>query len=226
MAEGRLLDYDWTDYESLPWSERFPQWVEGSRYWAEQARLCESWQLRRWESFVLEELFPKLRELGDGTRESTRPPRVFISHRQTDALEAKRVATIAKSEGFAYWLDVEDPLLRRLATMRTKGTRAFRLVALTTAIVIEMALLNSTHIVAVMTRHTRGSQWVPYEYGRVKERTPYSHVVGAWITPVKGKIVWPEYLHLGRRFHSEHALRIWLKSELKLRSARSFNRRL
>jgi hypothetical protein len=42
-----------------------------------------------------------------------------------------------------------------------------------TACVIEMALLNCTHVVALVTPESVPSRWIPYEYGNVKEPTPY-----------------------------------------------------
>ncbi|HEV8482632.1 MAG TPA: hypothetical protein VGV87_03655, partial [Blastocatellia bacterium] len=65
------------------------------------------------------------------------------------------------------------------------------------ASVIEMGLINSTHVLAVITQNTMGSAWVPYEYGRVKTglgvTTPQA---ACWIHNVPASPI-PEYLYLG-----------------------------
>jgi hypothetical protein len=74
---------------------------------------------------------------------------------------ALNVASLARQHGFDVWLDVLDPILGGLQPRRPAYSWPI-------ACIIEMALLNSTHLVAVMTTDTNGSQWVPYEFGRVK----------------------------------------------------------
>ena len=87
-------------------------------------------------------------------------PCVFVSHRRSDGALARRVAFLACKEGFDFWLDVVDPNLYSVTgvTLSSEGAKAAAIAA-----IIEMALLNSTHVVAVMTANTKGSEWVPYQ---------------------------------------------------------------
>ena len=88
------------------------------------------------------------------------------------------------------------------------GTKALDLI-------IEMALLNSTHVVAVMTANTRGSEWVPYEYGRVKTpQLPISLQAACWADPRIGLDL-PGYLYLGEIHRSESDVRQWFQTELQ-----------
>ena len=109
-------------------------------------------------------------------------PRVFISHKQIDEAEALRIANLASNEGFYYWLDVLDPNL----AAPNVATPPVRL-AIATAMIIEMALLNCSHVLAVMTKHTKQSAWVPYEYGRVKDRSITSTQCSAWVKSTVGR---------------------------------------
>ena len=83
--------------------------------------------------------------------------------------------------------------------------------AAATAGIIEMALLNSTHVVAVMTPNTAGSQWVPYEYGRVKEPVPITLQAACWVSRLVTAL--PEYLYLGVITKAESDLQLWLRNE-------------
>ncbi|SFN11057.1 toll/interleukin-1 receptor domain-containing protein [Nitrosomonas communis] len=122
-------------------------------------------------------------------------PRVFISHRQVDYPLALRIARLAINEGIEIWLDVTDPTLTWLNTI---GRKCFtrRQEQLLIAVIIEMALLHSSHVMAVMTGNTIGSGWVGYEYGRIKDSSLYSLQAGCWIHPSLGATPW-EYLLLG-----------------------------
>ena len=95
---------------------------------------------------------------------------VFISHRQSDAQEAQRFAQYLKAHNIDYWLDIHDPIL----------TTGAPLSPFAIANIIEIALINSTHVVAIITDNSKGSEWIPYEYGRVKDPISYSGNVCAY----------------------------------------------
>jgi hypothetical protein len=120
---------------------------------------------------------------------------------------------LACQEGFDYWLDVLDPTLTALPGAGVQPTQQERAAAIAT--VIEMGLLNSTHVVAVMTQNTKGSRWVPYEYGRVKEPMPITLQAASWIASSLPTADLPEYLYLGVITKSETDLKSWLRSELR-----------
>ena len=135
-------------------------------------------------------------------------PRLFVSHRKDDEAESRRVATIAQAEGFQVWLDVLDDELQRTA-QASAGTPAD---ALEIALIIEMALLNCTHVIALITPRTPGTYWVPYEYGRVKDSSPHSLRAACWID--QHVTYEPEYLELGIKTRSDDDIRNWLRAEL------------
>ena len=110
--------------------------------------------------------------------------------------EALRVAWLANQAGHHFWLDILEPTLR--------GTP---LNPIQIAGVIEMALLNSTHLVALITPKSLSSRWIPYEYGRVKEPTPYALNTACWIYEVASR---PEYLELGTLCGREDHITKWL----------------
>ena len=103
----------------------------------------------------------------------------------------------------------------QLSPQAAKGKEAAAIAA-----IIEMALLNSTHVVAIMTANTKGSEWVPYEYGRVKTpQLPISLQAACWADP-KISIDLPGYLYLGEIHRSETDIRQWLRTELQKQSRR------
>jgi hypothetical protein len=135
-------------------------------------------------------------------------PRLFISHRQSDSLYALRIAQIAADNGFTYWVDVLDP---GLAILTKNPKISPNLIPLLTACIIEMALINCTHVIACLTPKTRGSLWLPYEYGRITEIPGLLRKASAWVHP---KLVlskdFPEYMHLGEKAINEQDIIDWL----------------
>jgi hypothetical protein len=137
-----------------------------------------------------------------GIQQSTICPRVFISHRQADKTLALQLAHAAHVAGFDYWLDVIDlkndkpPFVKNLEARLLRPLTDVELGFLTAAI-IEMALLNCTHVVAAMTNNTAGSQWVSYEYGRIKQRLPSAENASAWLDRATlNRAALPEYMEL------------------------------
>ena len=80
-------------------------------------------------------------------------PRLFISHRMADFGYAERIAWLASKHVWDYWLDVHDPGLasNNAITLSPKSR------ALAVALIIEVALLNCTHILATITDNSPGS---------------------------------------------------------------------
>ena len=136
-------------------------------------------------------------------------PRLFISHRQIDKDYALRIARLAKTNKFACWVDVLDSDLQVLQRSRVSK----RLLPLITACIIEMALINCTHVIACMTPNTRGSLWLPYEYGRVTKLPGYFKNATAWRHPNLVQKDFPEYMLLGECFTTEDEIESWLQEE-------------
>jgi hypothetical protein len=181
------MNYDWTNYRREPWNRRFPPQITGLPEW-ERRSLERDW-------------------LPTAPAVAPPCPRVFVSHRQADRNEALRVAYLANQNGFEYWLDVLD--------LSPAQVPAGHSPALAIAQIIEMALLNCSHVAAVFTVRTPGSLWVPYEYGRVKEPRVITIAASAWVQPSITSNDLPEYLLLGPIHRSESHLCTWFQTERK-----------
>jgi hypothetical protein len=174
------------------------------------SRAGQGYSERFTENLILLLLLQKLRRFGPLENPC---PRLFISHRQPDWPYAIRIAQIAENEGFDYWVDVLDPALKYLA--RNIILPAY-LVPLLTACIIEMALINCTHVICCMTPQSRGSLWIPYEYGRITEIPGYWKKAAAWLHPQLPQADYPEYMLLGETYHTETAIGHWLQSEFRI----------
>ncbi len=184
---------------------RFPQDHDGADIWDKLPENCDEAQARDW----LRRL-----KLKQAERTLTPCPRVFISHRQQDRIAALAAAVAASQCGFYYWLDILDPALKRLSALP-----ASLATAIATAAVIEMALINCTHVIAVRTPNFKGSAWIPYEYGRVKTDTLYSQQAGCWNDPAVTD-PFPEYFYLGEIANDIPTLKSWLQAERRLAGRR------
>lgn len=190
-----MANFDWRSVQGTRWSQRFPENVRGAAAWRQQ-RFETSYDFRA--------LVERVEKSRDEQTSKLATPCVFVSHKQADVGKASRIAYLACQEGFDYWLDVIDPGLAGVAGTPDHEAQAI-------AAIIEMGLLNSSHVLAVMTANTQASQWVPYEYGRVKSPAVVSPQAACWVA--SGLLKLPEYLHLGPILKSESEIRDWLKSE-------------
>ncbi|HKO56236.1 MAG TPA: toll/interleukin-1 receptor domain-containing protein [Thermoanaerobaculia bacterium] len=169
-------------------AERFPQWAAGYEEWLGIVSGAQP--------------LASLRALRTPPRPSG--PRLFVSHRQADGPFALRIAYLASLGGFEYWVDLLDPMLQAGSPCASQPLFA--------AAVIEMALANCTHIIAVMTPQTRGSLWVPYEYGRILEAAASPRPAGSWLHVQFVGL--PEYLLFGEMTKTEADITAWLQREL------------
>jgi hypothetical protein len=133
-------------------------------------------------------------------------PCVFISHRQADWQRAEEVAKIVDGEGCDYWLDIHDPLMT-WASHHFSGTAG----AVVLAAIIEIALLNSTHVIVLHTSKSAGSKWIPYELGRAKSRRIYSSQAAGWFEDEDLPETCGEYVYLAVQTFSDAHIRQWLK---------------
>ena len=206
-------NFRWSDFPGQSLLERFPPNITGMA------------GLREWEDGLLslKRGTPLSPQWIDNIRRVARPsplrcPRVFVSHRQIDDKPAQRIAWLAWDEGVHYWLDLIDldparnPQVAAFENWLGRKLTAMEL-GIITAAIIEMALLNCTHVMAVMTINTAGSQWVPYEYGRVKTSLPVAFEAAAWHDARNLRAAdLPEYLHLGPVFKDETGIRGYFQS--------------
>ena len=208
-------DYRWFEFVDHPLSERFPSgwpWLAGAEEWVDGTRTLPEMDEtggRRWLN--------RIRRTPRKTQAST-CPRIFVSHRQVDEQAALQLAWLAHDEGWGYWLDLIDldSATRQInALERWLGRPPMPLeISILTAAIIEMGLLNCTHVIAAMTGNTKGSQWVPYEYGRVKEATPVAMNAASWWDTTTLKEL-PEYLHLAPILKNQKQIRSWLRGEMR-----------
>jgi hypothetical protein len=198
------MDYNWADYDDglrRPF-QRFPRDVRGYEAWIE-----------------LVEALPRLRDEG-GVPEAEqaffgrtaplvlepKPKCLFISHQRKDADYAKRIACQAHHRHLDYWLDVHDPVLAAVNQMPGTPVRSLLIAA-----IIEIALLNSTHVIALHTANSGGSKWLPYELGRAKAHQVVSWQAAGWFEPGQTAQNCGDYVQLALMFSSgEYQLCSWL----------------
>lgn len=77
--------------------------------------------------------------------------KVFISHKQEDAVTANQIANELDSIHVDYYLDLLDPTVTKSGKMLTEHIRK--------------NLNTCTDIIVIMSEITRYSQWVPFEVG-------------------------------------------------------------
>jgi TIR domain len=202
-----MTSYDYRQYASLPWRDRFPRT-------APDIIGADDWQQTSGD--IIDLPVPQ--------RPPLPIPRLFVSHSQKDSGFAEQIASLADDNGFEFWLDILDPALFPTAPGGVPTGRAL-------ASIIEMAILNCTHLIALYTNHACVSRWVPYEYGRAKgglrlaknatgvpTPRPLSQSVAAWLPTSAPHAVKspPEYLDLGQRHPTEGAIVTWLQQELAI----------
>ena len=145
-------------------------------------------------------------------------PRVFISHKQGDEHFAIRTAELAVQEHFFYWLDVLDPFLKLISPGK-KGvlinSRWIPLsplqISLLTAAIVEVALINCTHVIALITEKSRPSRWIPYEYGRAKNSPTIVGDTACWVSPKVSRTDIVEYMLLGTINDTDANVKNWFK---------------
>lgn len=196
-----MPNYDWRAWDDQPWRIRYPIEAIGAETWVGVfSESPDRSEMRTWIAAA--------QELKLVTRPEMK--RVFISHRKADIAMARQAAEMARRIGCEYWLDVEDPTLTWL-TQNTVLDAATRATAI--ASTIEMALLNCSHVLAVITRNTQGSMWVPYEYGRVKDRAVVQAEAACWtqVHPAD-TTMFADYLHLGTVAQTQADVTAWLQA--------------
>jgi hypothetical protein len=134
-------------------------------------------------------------------------PCVFVSYKSQDRQFALRLAYLCNQEGFEYWLDVLDP---NLASAHQQLSSTQRSVLIAT--ILEMALLNATHLIAAITNQSASSRWVPYEFGRVKDQAVVTDESCSWLHPNLSQPP-AEYLYLCAQHPDEAAVINWLTLE-------------
>lgn len=134
-----------------------------------------------------------------------------IAKRQADEQRAVEISELAKKAGFEFWLDVLDPTLQ-VANQTMPAVQQ----ALAIAGIIEMAMLNCSHVIALITKNSAGSTWIPYEYGRVKVGKVWSQEACCWVESTKKASEYYDqatYLQLGHTTKSDSQIKSWFHHE-------------
>jgi hypothetical protein len=195
-----MPNYDYTEFPRDAWRERYP-------------RNPEIAGAETWHEFAGGDLRALLRRLQEEPPRQPRIPCVFVSHRRADTPRAQAVAAVGRRERFETWVDVEDPVLAALSQGRANWSMANEAVAI--ACIIEMALLNCTHVLALLTASSAGSAWIPYEYGRVKDRRGMTTTQAACLLEPGVAMPVAEYFCLGETIVGDPNLSGWLGLERK-----------
>lgn len=159
--------------------------------------------------FRLHELFDGYARALDAVQPQVIECCVFVSHKRCDIAIAERIAWVAVANGFDYWLDVHDPILPMIAGADIPSPFKETIIAA----IVEMALLNATHLIAIHTPQSHSSLWVPYEIGRAKSRDIWSAQVSGWFQPGKVAPTVGEYTWLTERLGSRAEIERWLRAQ-------------
>jgi hypothetical protein len=185
---------------------RFPETVRGYEAWWALARAVDEDPFGERLEFLRSAFDTFLVGANGDTRPLPPTCCLFISHRMNDVNNALHIAWVATQCGYDYWLDVHDP--RLLAANRVPLSSPAQEILI--AAIIEIALLNVTHVVALQTNRSLGSQWIPYELGRAKTRHVYSDQAAGWYYPSALANSRAEYMHLVETTTSDAEIRAWL----------------
>lgn len=187
------MNYDSINFRDRDLSFRFPN---------------ETLGFREWQSFANE--IPTQSPIFTRTTIQLKTPRIFISYKSIDRQKALRLAYLANQAGFNYWMDVFDPTLSTINKPTIPLTTRQKIILIAT--IIEIALMNTSHIIATVTQNTASSRWVPYEFGRVKDKSITVNEASSWISSSL-QVQPPEYLYLCPVHTSEIEIRTWLTQE-------------
>jgi hypothetical protein len=194
-----MAKFDFYRRQSVGLYSRYDEWPD--------LRGVDEW--RRLVDYPSYEAFNEIRKIGPPAFDC---PCLFVSHRQADADYAKRIAYLATTKNFKFWLDILDPGLQSLPNMQMLSEDQKRWLI---AGIIEMGIINSTHVISLITSNTIGSMWVPYEYGRITGIPTVSGRACAWKHPGL-QYYFPEYLLLGNVTQNEYDINNWLQAEMNV----------
>jgi hypothetical protein len=133
---------------------------------------------------------------------------VFISQQRKDAWKSVRVACLADHHGLDCWLDVHDPTLKLANRLSSGDPRRSVLIAA----IIEIALLGSTHVIALHTANSASSTWVPYELGRAKARKIVSTNAAGWFQSGRTPATCGDYVQLAVMTQDESGNANWFRN--------------
>jgi hypothetical protein len=209
------LDRDqahWPGFDGADLRRRYPEGINGYEAWAEFVpQLLDlpdppdpPGGLTRRRLEIVDDFF------ADVANSFAKPSTacVFVSHQRLDTHRGERVACLIDDHGLDSWLDVHDPTLMRVNALVSDTLRSILI-----AFIVELALLNSTHVIALHTTHSLSSRWVPYELARAKARGVKSFQAAGWFETGQTPKTCGDYVRLAVRTHNEHQVIDWIRLE-------------
>ena len=139
-------------------------------------------------------------------KEARRPlktkPCVFLSHYGKDKAAVIEIGKYFDSVGVDYYLDIKDANLQHAVSDDDQ--------ALITQF-IELGIMNSTHLLTILSDETKKSWWVPYEIGYAKrDGVMIAHLL---LRDVQGKL--PEFLNITEKLSGIIALNAFIEKRQK-----------
>jgi hypothetical protein len=141
-------------------------------------------------------LYPNGRPRNERLADARARPCVFISHRSTDKVFARCVATALVQLDVDFYFDEEDQDLAAAVTMGNEAAIAQ---------CIEAGLDACTHLLGILGPATFKSWWVPYEIGGAEgRRHDVAHVVHFRVQEL------PPYVRLAKVIETQAQFRAWV----------------
>jgi hypothetical protein len=209
-----VATYYWRDYQARPPQDRFPDDAVGYREWAALVDTLERLPVPQADPAACRDaldVFMAAVAPGAPVLPTAPECNVFVSHRaqKPDEQWAEQIAWHVTQHGYGYWLDVDDPTLTYLNGSNIPSPAREILIAAA----IEIALLNCSHIIAVITTNSAGSKWIPYEFGRAKARRMVSRQSSIWLDNGVTQADCGEYVYLSPAHASTSDIETWLRQE-------------
>jgi hypothetical protein len=132
--------------------------------------------------------------------QQTVAPKVFLSHRNFDKPIVRAIARFLSALKVHYWLDENDQDIQRAVALGLIGDSAL-------VHAIERGVKHCSALLGVISPHTQGSWWVPYEIG-------YSRAAGKPVSFVAvradtEKMASPEFIRMAAVYWSVDEIARW-----------------
>jgi hypothetical protein len=125
-------------------------------------------------------------------------PQVFLSHRQFDKPKVRALARLLSALDIHYWLDEEDQDIRNAVALGLIGESAV-------VHAIERGVNHCSILLGLLTSHTQGSWWVPYEIGYCRAAAKPASFVA--VRPAE--IATPEFVRVAAVYWSVDEIARW-----------------
>lgn len=116
---------------------------------------------------------------GENSSVQRSPNCIFISHQKHDSSNARMIADYLLNAGIDVYFDEYDTSIDRDNPISVVNA-------------IKRGILNSTHLLCLLSRHALNSKWIPWEIGYGYDRTK---VIGLTLDELSHAVL-PEYLQI------------------------------